>query len=122
MVRLHLLLPGVSSRERVAADVAPTSLSFWGTEHMFRKHFTNKGLVDAKVGYIGGTTTDPNYRQVCSGSTNHAEAVKLEFDPSKVSFAELTEFHYRMHDPSTLSGACLYQFEECSDYRCEGAR
>ncbi|ORY88830.1 peptide methionine sulfoxide reductase MsrA [Leucosporidium creatinivorum] len=77
---------------------------FWGTEHMFRKHFTNKGLIDAKVGYIGGQSEDPTYRQVCSGTTNHAEALKVEFDPSKVSYAELVEFHYRMHDPTQVNG------------------
>ncbi|KAK4058267.1 hypothetical protein OIO90_000424 [Microbotryomycetes sp. JL221] len=74
--------------------------SFWGTEHMFRKHFKDKGLIDAKVGYIGGNAESPSYRQVCSGSTNHAEACKIDFDPSKVSYAELVEFHYRMHDPT----------------------
>lgn len=76
---------------------------FWGTEHMFRKHFDGKGLIDAKVGYIGGQTSSPTYREVCSGTTNHAEAVKLTFDPSKVSYAELVEFNLRMHDPTHLN-------------------
>ncbi|KAM0754786.1 methionine sulfoxide reductase A [Meredithblackwellia eburnea MCA 4105] len=77
---------------------------FWGTEHMFRKHFGNKGLLDAKVGYIGGSAEDPSYKQVCTGQTGHAEALKVTFDPSKVSFAELVEFHYRMHDPTQVDG------------------
>ncbi|KAK4051947.1 hypothetical protein OIV83_002652 [Microbotryomycetes sp. JL201] len=81
---------------------------FWGTEHMFRKHFSGKegssgGLIDAKVGYIGGNAENPSYRQVCTGSTNHAEACKIDFDPSKVSYAELVEFHYRMHDPTQVN-------------------
>ncbi|KDE02942.1 hypothetical protein MVLG_06539 [Microbotryum lychnidis-dioicae p1A1 Lamole] len=75
---------------------------FWGTEHMFRKHFIGQGLKDAKVGYIGGKTSNPSYREVCSGSTQHAEAVKLEFDPSQLSYATLVEFHYRMHDPTQV--------------------
>ncbi|KAL8286402.1 hypothetical protein RQP46_004419 [Phenoliferia psychrophenolica] len=77
---------------------------FWGTEHMFRKHFDGKGLIDAKVGYIGGKTDNPNYRDVCSGTTNHAEALKVTFDPAKVAYAELVEFHYRMHDASQVDG------------------
>ncbi|GAA5821264.1 hypothetical protein JCM11251_004541 [Rhodosporidiobolus azoricus] len=75
---------------------------FWGTEHMYRKHF-KKGLLDAKVGFIGGAAEDPSYRQVCTGSTGHAEALRIEFDPSQVSYAELTEFHFRMHDPTQLN-------------------
>ncbi|GAA5922429.1 hypothetical protein JCM1841_004905 [Sporobolomyces salmonicolor] len=74
---------------------------FWGTEHMFRKHMS-KGLIDAKVGFIGGHAENPNYRQVCTGATNHAEAVKLTFDPSQVSYAELVEFNLRMHDPTQV--------------------
>ncbi|GAA6002245.1 hypothetical protein JCM10207_003144 [Rhodosporidiobolus poonsookiae] len=74
---------------------------FWGTEHMYRKWFGNK-LIDAKVGYIGGHAENPTYRQVCTGETAHAEALKVTYDPSKISFAELTEFHYRMHDPTQV--------------------
>ncbi|KAH8927471.1 methionine sulfoxide reductase A [Atractiella rhizophila] len=76
---------------------------FWGTEHMYRKHYDGKGLLDAEVGFIGGDLSNPSYRQVCSGTTNHAEATKLVFDNSKVSYEELIEFHYRMHDPTTLN-------------------
>ncbi|PRQ73149.1 Peptide methionine sulfoxide reductase MsrA [Rhodotorula toruloides] len=75
---------------------------FWGTEHMYRKAFKDK-LEDVKVGYTGGHADSPNYRQVCSGSTNHAEACKITFDPSKVSYAELIEFHFRMHDPTQVN-------------------
>lgn len=77
---------------------------FWGTEHIFRKHFAKKGLVDAEVGYIGGSKDSPTYREVCSGATNHAEACLITFDPSVVSYAELVEFHYRMHDPTQVDG------------------
>ncbi|GAA6052364.1 hypothetical protein JCM3770_000206 [Rhodotorula araucariae] len=75
---------------------------FWGTEHMFRKVFKDK-LTDVKVGYTGGNAENPNYRQVCTGSTNHAEAIKVLFDPSKISYAELAEFHFRMHDPTQVN-------------------
>ncbi|KFY74045.1 hypothetical protein V499_05896 [Pseudogymnoascus sp. VKM F-103] len=74
---------------------------FWGVEHMFRKEFADKGLYDARVGYIGGDTTSPSYRSVCSGSTGHAEAVQLTFDPITLPYTDLLVFFYRMHDPTT---------------------
>lgn len=56
---------------------------FWGTEHMYRKYFTDKGLLDVKVGFIGGRKDFPNptYRDVCTGKTGYAEAAQLVFDP-----------------------------------------
>ncbi|PWN22806.1 methionine sulfoxide reductase A [Microstroma glucosiphilum] len=76
---------------------------FWGSEHMYRKYYTGKGLLDAKVGYIGGkdSSKNPSYQEVCSGRTGHAEAVLVKFDPSQVTYAELVEFFYRIHDPTT---------------------
>ncbi|ODM18908.1 putative peptide methionine sulfoxide reductase [Aspergillus cristatus] len=77
---------------------------FWGVEHLFRKEFGNgKGLLDARVGYSGGNTSSPTYRAVCSGNTGHAEALQVTFDPSIVSYRQLLEFFYRMHDPTTLN-------------------
>ncbi|KAG6242559.1 hypothetical protein E4U25_003590 [Claviceps purpurea] len=76
---------------------------FWGTEHIFRRHFADKGLLDARVGYIGGDVEDPSYRAVCGGKTGHAEAAQLIFDPHQVSYRTLLEFFYKMHDPTTLN-------------------
>ena len=70
-------------------------------EHLYRKHFDGKGLLDAKVGYIGGDMSNPSYRAVCSGRTGHAESLQVIFDPSKVSYRQLLEFFYKMHDPTT---------------------
>jgi peptide-methionine (S)-S-oxide reductase len=63
-------------------------------QHIFLKHYPpaeNKGILNTAVGYTGGKedSADPTYRQVCSGETNHAEAVKIEFDPEKISYDEL---------------------------------
>ena len=76
---------------------------FWGVEHMYRKAFANKGLLDARVGYIGGDTSNPDYRSVCSGSTGHAEALQVVYDPQKVTYHQLIEFFYKMHDPTTAN-------------------
>jgi peptide-methionine (S)-S-oxide reductase len=67
---------------------------FWGVEHIFLKRWPikeNKGILKTSVGYTGGyaDVPDPTYRQVCSGDTNHAEALRIEFDPSKVTYDEL---------------------------------
>ncbi|KAI9492197.1 hypothetical protein BDB00DRAFT_829634 [Zychaea mexicana] len=75
---------------------------FWGVEHIFRKHFGGEG-VTAKVGYTGGNTEDPDYRLVCTGTTNHAEAVELTFDPKRTKYETLVEFFYKMHDPTTAN-------------------
>ena len=88
-------IPASAQKATVAAGC------FWGVEMEYRKHFSGKGLYDARVGYIGGDTNNPSYRAVCSGATGHAEATQLTFDPEKVSYRELIEFFYRMHDPTT---------------------
>jgi peptide-methionine (S)-S-oxide reductase len=73
---------------------------FWGVEEFFR---AIPGVVDAVAGYEGGQVTSPTYEQVCSGSTGHAEAVLVTFDPTTVSFETLLEEFWRHHDPTTLN-------------------
>lgn len=73
---------------------------FWGVEAAFRQI---EGVTDAKVGYTGGTLKDPSYRDVCTGRTGHAEAVEVAFDPARVSYEELLEAFWKMHDPTTLN-------------------
>ncbi|ORZ12248.1 reductase [Absidia repens] len=73
---------------------------FWGTEHIYNKHF--KGI-ETKVGYTGGSVEDPRYEQVKKGSTDHAEALEIKFDPAQISYESLVEFFYKMHDPTTLN-------------------
>ncbi|PCI35168.1 MAG: peptide-methionine (S)-S-oxide reductase [Elusimicrobia bacterium] len=72
---------------------------FWGVETDFRKV---EGVLDAAVGYIGGTVENPTYQQVCTSTTGHAEAVELEFDPDKVTFEKLLDLFFTMHDPSQV--------------------
>ena len=73
---------------------------FWGVESAFRKI---KGVHSAICGYIGGKTKDPTYREVCGGGTGHAEAVEVDFAPDVVSFEQLVEAFFHMHDPTTLN-------------------
>lgn len=67
---------------------------FWGVEHIYLKHYPpsqNKGILKTAVGYTGGkvSSVNPGYREVCTGATEHAEALRIEFDPSVVSYDEL---------------------------------
>jgi len=76
---------------------------FWGLEQLYRKHWGNgKGLLDCRVGYTGGQTKAPSYYDVCSGRTGHAESLLLVFDPEIVSYRQLCEFFFKMHDPTTV--------------------
>ncbi|TAQ91624.1 hypothetical protein B7494_g11 [Chlorociboria aeruginascens] len=104
-----ITLPEGAKKATIAAGC------FWGVEHMFRKEFKGKGLYDARVGYIGGDSKNPSYRAVCSGRTGHkafklewewkevedAEALQVSYDPSQITYRQLLEFFYKMHDPTT---------------------
>jgi peptide-methionine (S)-S-oxide reductase len=71
---------------------------FWGVEASFREI---EGVVKTSVGYTGGTMPNPSYEHVCSGSTGHAEAVDVWFDPARVGYSELLDAFWPMHDPTT---------------------
>ncbi|KAA1472006.1 methionine sulfoxide reductase A [Dentipellis sp. KUC8613] len=81
---------------------------FWGVEYIFLKQWPikeDKGILKTSVGFTGGKSdaTDPSYKQVCTGATDHAEALRIEFDPKKVTYDELVEYFYRTHDPTTIN-------------------
>jgi peptide-methionine (S)-S-oxide reductase len=71
---------------------------FWGVEADFRKI---KSVIDTAVGYSGGTLANPTYRDVCAGTTGHAESVLVEFDPAHVSYEQLLNAFWELHDPTT---------------------
>ncbi len=71
---------------------------FWGIEAAFRQV---PGVVDAAVGYMGGTLENPTYQDVCTDTTGHAEVVQVTFDPAKVSYQQLLDLLWEIHDPTT---------------------
>ena len=73
---------------------------FWGVEWVFRQV---PGVVEAVSGYAGGFTEDPDYRLVCTGTTGHAEVVQVEFDPAIVTYDQLLEVFWAMHDPTQVN-------------------
>ena len=73
---------------------------FWGPEIKFSKI---DGVIKTEVGYCGGNTKETTYQEVCTGTTNHAEVVKLDFDPKIISYEKILEYFFEMHDPTTLN-------------------
>ena len=73
---------------------------FWGPENKFGKL---EGITKTEVGYCGGNNDKTTYEEVCSGNTNHAEVVKLEFDPIKISYEEILHYFFEIHNPTTLN-------------------
>lgn len=73
---------------------------FWHVEDAFRRV---KGVVDARVGYTGGFVENPGYKLVCTDTTGHAEAIAVTFDPDVVSYEDVVEFFWTMHDPTQVN-------------------
>tara|TARA_B100001123_G_scaffold435627_1_gene564514 strand:+ start:505 stop:963 length:459 start_codon:yes stop_codon:yes gene_type:complete len=86
---------------------------FWGPEIKFNKL---PGVNSTEVGYCGGNINKTNYQEVCSGKTNHAEVVRVEFDSSKISFEEILDYFFKIHDPTTLN---RQGFDIGTQYRSE---
>ena len=73
---------------------------FWGPEIKFSKL---NGVLKTEVGYCGGKSPKTSYREVCTGETNHAEVVKIEYDESKISYEQILNYFFEIHDPTTLN-------------------
>ena len=73
---------------------------FWGPEIKFSKL---EGVIKTEVGYCGGKSKETTYKEICTGNTNHAEVVKLDFDPKIISYERILEFFFEIHDPTTLN-------------------
>ena len=72
---------------------------FWGVEEAFR---TVSGIIETEAGYTGGMIRNPSYEQVCSGRTGHAEAVRMKYDPDRISYDKLLEIFWKIHDPTQV--------------------
>src|SRR5436190_13608859 len=74
---------------------------FWGVQYYFDQE---PGVTVTEVGYTGGNLHDPSYEAVSSGTSGHTEAVKITFDPSKISYKSLLKHFFRLHDPTQIDG------------------
>ena len=73
---------------------------FWGPEIKFSKI---NGVIKTEVGYCGGNSSQTTYKEVCTGSTNHAEVVKIDFDEKVITYEEILKIFFEIHDPTTLN-------------------
>ncbi|PLK46421.1 peptide-methionine (S)-S-oxide reductase [Emticicia sp. TH156] len=89
--------------EEVVLDKAVATFGagcFWCVEAVFQRL---EGVIKVESGYMGGTTKNPTYKEVCTGTTGHVEVTRITYDPKKISYEELLEVFWKTHDPTTLN-------------------
>lgn len=91
---------GQGEREMATETATFGAGCFWGVEEKFR---CTPGVTDTEVGYAGGHTENPTYKEVCSHGTGHAEVVQLQYDPEQISYEELLKIFFEMHDPTQVN-------------------
>jgi peptide methionine sulfoxide reductase msrA/msrB len=102
---------------------------FWSTESGFKKH---EGVIEAVSGYMGGDLPNPTYDDVLTETTGHRETVEVRYDPQVISYQELLDIFWRLHDPSDAGGAffdrgesytsAIFYIDEAQQHLAEGAR
>ncbi len=98
VVRPHLVLGTSLTEVPEGAEVAYVAMGcFWGAERLF---YRLDGVVTTAVGYQGGFTPNPTYREVCTGETGHAEVVRVVFDPARLSYRDVVRTFFENHDPT----------------------
>lgn len=96
-MRVHVMSPPPATHQKFPKATFGAGC-FWGVETAFRRV---PGVLDTAAGYMGGTSDSPTYRDVCTGTTGHAEVVEVIFDPARVSYERLLDVFFTIHDPTT---------------------
>jgi peptide-methionine (S)-S-oxide reductase len=91
---------GAEEKEEAMDKAVFAGGCFWGVEAIFQEL---DGVIDTTVGYTGGRTENPTYKQICYTDTGHAEAIEIVYDPGKISYEELLAYFWRLHDPTTVN-------------------
>ena len=101
IIALSLLSIGATNAQSAKLQKATFGMGcFWCTEAVFEQL---KGVTAVRSGYEGGTTVNPTYDDVCTGTTGHAEVTEITYDPTKITYEELLEIFWKTHDPTTLN-------------------
>ena len=104
----------LNQKQYLSMEIAVLALGcFWGPEQKFGKI---DGIIKTEVGYCGGNTSETTYKDVCTGETNHAEVVKLEYDEKVITYQDIIRYFFEFHDPTTLNSQ---GFDFGTQYRSE---